>query len=125
MVDISTHIKEFFSSLENTDDLDLNTYKIGELRENTNWDPWARKKGVYYFQRDGRIVYVGCALTTLGIRISAQLKADQDEDWRSVITDNEVVVGAIGFGKDNWFLAPALEAFLIDKFDPYFNKRIA
>ena len=121
--DIDVLTREFLGLLSTIPKLNSEYIPIGQLRQNKKWGEWSTRKGVYYFQDSGVIVYVGLALVTLGSRVNDQINAFGDPQWDKVIRNDDVMVGVIPFPEDCWFISSAFEAFLIDKLKPNFNKR--
>ena len=103
-------------------------FKLEDLRsEGSDWGAWEKSPGVYYFVENGRIVYIGRALlsTGLGARVRVQIESFGDPKWNRVIKNKHVVVGVICLAASKWYMAAALEVYLIDRFEmPEFNKRI-
>lgn len=124
MSNINILTDRFITSLKSLDKLESFTFTIGELRKDTKWGEWSKRKGVYYFQDDETVVYVGCALKSLGSRLWVQIKSFGDPDWDKVIKNNDVIICVICFNDDVWYLSSALEIFLIDICKPKFNKRV-
>jgi len=124
MLNINTLIDQFISSLKTINTLDSFAFTISELRKDTKWGDWSGNKGVYYFKEDEAIVYVGCALKSLGSRVWDQINAFGDPSWDQIIKNDDVVIGVICFPDNIWYLSSALEIFLIDNLKPKFNKKI-
>lgn len=97
---------------------------LQEVREDPEWE-WSEKVGVYYFRNDpSGILYVGRALpgTKFGNRIWSHLRAT-DEKWVQDIAHESAVLGLIPVPEGSWYLASALELFLIDSLEPRHNAK--
>lgn len=124
--DLSGHLKAFDALRRGTAQFLSAEARITDLRPKTPWPAWTRKKGVYVFVRQGKVVYVGRAIGAkgLGDRISCQLQSTEDPSWAEVVDDDSVVIHAYYLANDEeWPLISALEAYLIRQFKPEFNKR--
>ncbi len=113
-------------------DLDfINPIPIHDVRTSSSDDfaSWRSQSGVYYFVLRGKLRYVGRALRGTGLlaRMKSQSRAYGGRDgWDHVIKNRATKVGAIVVSDDDlWYMAAALEAFLIARLKPkpQFNKR--
>ena len=102
-------------------------FTLRELRDNNdNWINWKNELGIYVFIQGNDIKYIGRSLINgLGSRVSDQINSFGNPDWDDVINNDYVRIGLICLKQNDWFIAAALEAFLINLFRPEFNKRIA
>ena len=98
-------------------------YDVSALRADSNW-PWAAIHGVYVFVREDEVVYVGRALgTTIGQRLWSHLRSLEEPAWADVIEDPATRVEVIAVDADYACLSAALEVYLIERFNPQFNRR--
>jgi excinuclease UvrABC nuclease subunit len=97
---------------------------IQEVRDDEVWD-WSDSMGVYYFRNDELgIFYVGRALSTkFGNRIWSHLR-ENDTDWKQELSRQSTTVNLIPVKDEIWYLAAALELFLIERLHPQFNSRL-
>ena len=97
---------------------------IQEVKDDEVWD-WSDSMGVYYFRNDELgIFYVGRALSTkFGKRIWSHLR-ENDTDWKRELSRPSTTVNLIPVKDEIWYLAAALELFLIDKLNPKLNNRL-
>ena len=101
------------------------SFTVGELRADSDWR-WGFDHGVYTFMVGGTVVYVGRALgCTLGERLCDQLGSTTDPEWANVVLDDATRVDVYAIEEESAFLAAALEAYLIEKLKPRFNKRLS
>ena len=116
----------FWELLQGKIEFRCHEFNLGELRKQKDWSVWENHPGVYYFLENDNVVYIGRALagTGLGARVHVQINAFGDHKWDRVIRNDEIIVGVICLDKDKWYIASALEVYLIDKLKPEFNKRI-
>lgn len=122
---LTTEVAQFMDEVVAFSGFTDTTYTAGELRANSNWE-WGYAHGVYCFIHHGEVVYVGRALTTLGIRIADQLRSQSDPAWARIVTDDstEIRVFAVKEAeKDKAYMASALEAYLINRLKPRVNSR--
>jgi GIY-YIG catalytic domain len=91
-----------------------------------DWDkkvsfPNAELPGVYFFQNnEGNLIYIGKASNGLGERIGSGYIGQGGKIKDSKIADASQLY-TIGLPKDLFFIAPAIEEFLIFKLDPKGN----
>lgn len=101
-------------------------FALEKYRDEWSWPDWASSPGVYFFEQNGVVQYVGRALrTTLRARLSNQCGALGEAKWDAVINDPRVAVGVVHLPQDRWYLAAALEAYLITALRPPFSRRIS
>lgn len=124
MNDLKVLSDEFVNISRNIKTIDFITLTIDDLRSNPKWGEWSRKRGVYYFQKEDDVVYVGRALRSLGSRVQSQINSFGDPKWDHIINNKDIIVGVICLDDDLWYLASALEIYFIDKLQPEFNKRL-
>ncbi|HEY2837844.1 MAG TPA: hypothetical protein VGJ26_01755 [Pirellulales bacterium] len=106
-------------------------YDFVERRGDEPQYPHSDNAGCYVFADDsGKILYVGKGSRHIGSRIAAPFgrwKRDGESepfpDAAQWIKDNKPGVWVIAFPDEHWWLASALESFMIEKFDPPVNKR--
>jgi len=91
------------------------------VRSDEAW-AWAENIGVYYFRTDEEVLYVGRALTGFGGRISSHLRTGNDE-WDAAIGRDDAVLGLLRVPPNRWYMAAALELYLIDALNPRWNIR--
>jgi hypothetical protein len=100
---------------------------VGELRDRRSaaYKGWGDMPGIYFFEQDSLVVYIGRALrgTLLRGRVHSQCTSFGDPAWDEVIGDDQTVVGAVPFQLADWYWPAALEAHLIGVERPPFNKR--
>ncbi len=90
------------------------------------WPDWASNPGIYFFELDGKLQYVGRAIrTTLGQRLGNQSTAFGNEKWDAVIKNPSSIVGWVALPPNEWYWAAALEAALISELRPKISKRIS
>ncbi len=115
-----------FAEATNTIPAPILRYPIEDLRTTSVWPHWASDPGVYFFERAGCIEYVGRALrTTLQQRLANQCFAYGDPRWDQVLRDPSTVVGVVPVQPAVWYLAAALEAYLIHALRPTHSRRIS
>ena len=125
MVDdrLEGQVRDFLAELATFLDFERYSFKVGDLLANPQW-PWGYEHGFYCFVASGEVVYVGRALgSTLGERISDQLLSTSDPGWARVVTDPDNCVEIFAVDAGHAYVASALEAYLIDRIQPRFNKR--
>lgn len=124
---LADELRKFVNTLKSFNVDSYYEHSIGDLRkDDESWINWKDKPGVYVFIQDGCFKYVGRALTNgLGSRAYEQINGFGDPDWDIVIKDDNTIIGFICLKIDDWFVATALEAYLINLLNPPFNKRIA
>ena len=118
------YLNSFVDSLKNINITEVNEISIRELRSKKEWADWSRKIGVYLFIEDGKVVYVGRALNSLGSRVHNQITSLGDSEWDEIITNDDNTVVVICIEGNMRYLASALEIYLIDSIKPRFNKKI-
>ena len=118
------YLNSFVDSLKNINITEVNEISIRELRSKKEWADWSRKIGVYLFIEDGKVVYVGRALNSLGSRVHNQITSLGDSKWNAIITNDDNTVVVICIEGNMRYLASALEIYLIDSIKPRFNKKI-
>ena len=120
------YLNSFVDSLKNINITEVNEISIRELRSKKEWEDWSRKIGVYLFIADGKVVYIGRALNSLGSRVHNQITSLGDSKWNAIITNDDNTVVVICIEGNMRYLASALEIYLIDSIKPRprFNKRI-
>ena len=100
---------------------------IEELRnkKSMRYAEWGNSSGVYFFEQDARIFYIGRALPGSGLRsrVHSQCTAYGDPSWDAVILKDETQVGVITVERKDWYWAAALEPFLIERVTPSHNRR--
>jgi hypothetical protein len=86
---------------------------------------WGDAPGVYFFEQDGIVQYVGRALRRTGLRARVHTNCTSfgDPAWDRVIKDPTSVVRAVPLETIEWYWAASLETFLISELAPPFNKR--
>ncbi len=117
-------VDAFASKVQMLDARHVPETPVKEVRADENWD-WSDSVGVYYFRNDPRGgLYVGRALpgTKFGSRIWSHLRAE-DAEWQEDITHPSAVLGLIPVKDELWYMASALELYLIDLLQPPHNAR--
>lgn len=123
--EIDRLIAEFFSQIK-APQPETERFTLATYRTDWTWPQWGPRHGVYFFEQDGHVRYVGRALrTTLRQRIKDQCSSVGDPSWDSVIGEPDVVVGVVPLPDELWHMAAALEAFLIVALRPTNSKRIS
>ena len=96
-------------------------------RSSATYSDWSSASGVYFFEQEGRVQYIGRALPGTGLkaRVHNQCNAFGDEKWDTVIKNDGVptTVGVISLSSVDWYWAAALEAYLISRCQPPHNRR--
>ncbi len=114
----------FAAKVQLLDARNVSEIPVKQARDDENWD-WAGSVGVYYFRNDSRgVLYVGRALpgTKFGSRIWSHLRAE-DAEWKEDIQHASAVLGFIPVKDEHWYMASALELYLIDILEPPHNAR--
>jgi hypothetical protein len=121
---LTARVEEFADELEHFPGFIDWAFAVGQLLDDTNWE-WGFHHGVYCFVSYGEVVYVGRALgSTLGQRIWNQMQSQEEPGWKAIVTDRQTSVRVFALEDTrNAFMASALEAFLIDRLNPTFNRR--
>lgn len=98
-------------------------HPVSQVRSAEVW-AWSEGVGVYYFRTDEEVLYVGRALpgTKFGARIWNHLRPGNDA-WDSAIGGDDVFLGLLGVPPERWYLAAALELYLIEALGPTWNTR--
>jgi excinuclease UvrABC nuclease subunit len=102
---------------------------IESLRDKRSpaYGDWSHSSGVYFFEQEGTIQYVGRALPGTGLRsrVHDQCTSFDDPKWDTIIRNESLLttVGVVAVLEKDWYWAAALEAFLIAKCRPAHNKR--
>ena len=103
----------------------LPTSDVLQWVSSRTWPDWAALPGLYFFELDDSLQYVGRALrSALRGRLSTQCKSLQDPEWKKVVLNPRTSVGAVALPQVDWFWTAALEAAVIVKFQPRFSSRI-
>ena len=123
--DVLGMLQEFEKQVRAFDALGPEEHKITEVKVAEDW-AWSEGIGVYYFRNASGVLYVGRALpgTRFGNRIWSHLQPG-DEEWdAALVEDGSAFLGLIPMPEDQWYLAAALELYLIDSLGiPPFNKK--
>lgn len=121
---LATEVREFEREMTEFAGFTNWVFTIGELQDDSNWQ-WGWRQGVYCFisAYDGKVMYVGRALTTVGERIAYHLRSGDDPKWREILSDRRNLVRVFAVEDDSAHMASALEAFLIKRFDPTINSK--
>ncbi len=128
-VDIEEALKEFAGRVAGLAYTGPVCIPIKELRDRRSptYRDWAHSSGVYFFEQQGSVQYIGRALPGSGLRsrVYNQCTSYGDQKWDSIIKNDEkpTTVGVIWLPQQEWYWAAALEAFLIGRCHPPFNKR--
>jgi len=84
---------------------------------------WRTYPGIYAFESDGRIVYVGrAAKDALGTRIWDQVRPRPGE-WHEIVTRPDTRIALYAFRMEDWFWVASLELYLLQIEKPEYNKR--
>ncbi len=87
---------------------------------------WTGSKGLYLFESEGRVKYLGRALGTfLGERLRSQCRARGHEPWDAVLDDPATRVRLYLLEPAEWYWAASVEAYLIERHRPPINKRVS
>jgi hypothetical protein len=122
---LDTLVNHFFSSVS-IPAPSIQRFTMEQYREGWQWPEWSVRPGIYFFEQRETLQYVGRALrTSLRQRLSNQCGAFGDPKWNAVIEDQTVVIGVVPLHADLWYLAAALEAYLIKECRPPFSRRIS
>jgi hypothetical protein len=125
MPEIGGHVDAFLGEVREFPGFERLGFTVGELKADSSW-PWGYAHGVYCFVVDDEVVYVGRALgCTLGQRLWDQLRSISDPEWEQVVTRDDNRIEVFSVSAEQAFLGAALEAYLIDRLSPRFNKRAA
>ena len=117
---------EFFADIGITDSAAILRYQVSTFQNSCEWPDWAQLPGVYFFEQDDRVMYVGRALRAcLRDRVGNQCRAFGDPSWDAVIGSPRTTIGVVVFPKHRWHLVAALEAKLIADLRPPRSKRIS
>jgi hypothetical protein len=123
MSELDRNIAAFSTALSEHPQFERHSFTAAELRADSNW-PWARVYGVYCFLVDGKVVYAGRALgCTIGQRLWDQLRSVSDPAWAAVVESDDTRIEVFATDREWAFLGAALEAYLIDRLKPSFNRR--
>ena len=124
--DLQERVSQLVARIDGLELTDPIRQTIGDLRNQEQWD-WSSEAGIYYFVRDGTVVYVGRAYPSHGIgnRIGSHVAPTDDAAWSEIINDDQTIVGVYPFPSDDWHWIASLEVHLIDvEPRPEFNKRL-
>ena len=128
-VDLDVALKEFVARVSELTIQGPTRFPIGSLRDkkSTTYVEWANASGVYFFEQGDTVQYIGRALRGTGLRarVHNQCTSFGDEKWDRIIKNESVstTVGVVYLPENEWYWAAALEAFLIAKCRPPYNKR--
>lgn len=89
-------------------------------KQSALYNDWATFSGVYVFDIDREIVYVGRALPGTGLRarVHNQCNSRGDLSWDAVLDHTNVFDSVIPLPASDWFWAASLEAYLIAQCKP-------
>jgi len=119
----SIEVEQFIEEVGEFAGFTESVFTVGDLLADTNW-PWGKAAGVYVFATGDKVVYVGRALGAgLGARIWNQLNSQSDPDWRAIVADDKTLVRVFKVDSDQAYMASAFEAYLINRFQPVFNRK--
>lgn len=119
--DIHDLLPAFANSAAFVADCRTQEHPVSQVRSDKAW-PWAENIGVYYFRTNEEVLYVGRALTGIGGRIWSHLRPG-NEEWDAAIGRDDAVLGLLPVPPDRWYVAAALELYLIDALSPRWNIR--
>lgn len=128
-VDLDAALKEFTKRVSELSIAGPTRIPIETLRDkkSTTYGEWAHASGVYFFEQGDTVQYIGRALPGTGLRarVHNQCTSYGDEEWDRIIKNDTLptTVGVVYLPEEEWYWAAALEAFLIAKCHPPYNKR--
>ncbi|MCF6366592.1 MAG: GIY-YIG nuclease family protein [Bacteroidales bacterium] len=100
----------------------------GEDKKRDNkWSLFEKKAGIYCFisRKTDKILYIGESSVNVGNRLNSWLlnpKSDKEIEINETLRKNDKIL-IVTIEEQN-YMARAVEAFLLDKFDTKFNVRI-
>src|ERR1019366_807219 len=103
MPSIDALIADFFIEIGHQP-VTVQRYPIATFQSRCDWPDWAPHPGVYFFERDNLVSYVGRALrVSLRERVKNQCNSFGDPLWDAVISDGATTLGVVAFPKERWY----------------------
>ena len=126
--DLDTWVHSFCERVQDLRIIGPERYQLRTLLEHQPGESkkWAERSGIYFFEQDGTVQYVGRALWRTGLlgRILDHCQPRGDVAWDALWTHENTSVGVVALEPADWYWAGALEPYLITHCAPRFNKRV-
>jgi hypothetical protein len=114
---IKSHVEAFSNEISYPEELNLSKiYDVYEPHGPKESYPNSGQPGVYCFISNDKVLYIGKSEGAIGFDIARYMPS------MMAVYHNNLALTTISVGK-HWFLAPALESFLIFNIKPILNIR--
>lgn len=90
------------------------------------WPAWGNESGIYSFEREGRVLYIGRALgASLEQRLKNHCTNRNDAVWVEAMESPQTWVYVFPFPPDEWYWTASVEAKLNSEVKTIFGMRIS